>query len=154
MRTLRELEPPALDEGFAAVEEVPFTRAATDAHRGAGVLVAAPALQRDGWEAAVAGADPAAPHLIFDWRPDRTPDALDEVVARVADVVSGEVSRALCPHGGGPPRCWCRPPLPGLALAFAVTHDVDPARCVVIGSGPAHRTLANALGARHVPVVA
>src|SRR5205814_8737006 len=26
MRTLRELEPPSIDEGFAAVEEVPFAR--------------------------------------------------------------------------------------------------------------------------------
>jgi hypothetical protein len=102
----------------------------------------------------VADADPAAPHLVFDWRPEGTPDVLDGAVARLRDVVSGEVSRALCPHGGGPPRCWCRPPLPGLALAFAATHDVDLTRSVVVASGPAHRTLANALGARLVPVVA
>ena len=118
------------------------------------MLVAAPALDRAGWEAALAGAEPAAPHLLFDWRPDGTPGDLDGAAARLTDVVSGEVSRAVCPHGGGPPRCWCRPPLPGLALAFAAARGLDPARCVVIGSGPAHRTLANALGARHVPVVA
>ena len=154
MRTVRELEPPGLDEGFAGVEEVTFTRAAAPVPGAIGVLVAAPVLQRPGWETAVAGADPAAPHLVFDWRPAGTPDALDDAVARLRDVVSGEISGALCPHGGGPPRCWCRPPLPGLALAFAATHDVDLTRSVVIGSGPAHRTLANALGARHVPVVA
>jgi aryl-alcohol dehydrogenase-like predicted oxidoreductase len=154
MRTVRELEPPALDEGFAAVDEVPFARVCADGPGGAGVLVAAPALEHDGWETAVAAADPAAPHLLFDWRPDAAPDVLDGAVARLRGVVSGEVARALCPHGGGPPRCWCRPPLPGLALAFAAAHGVDPARYVVIGSGPAHRTLANALGARHIGVVA
>jgi aryl-alcohol dehydrogenase-like predicted oxidoreductase/predicted kinase len=154
MRTARELEPPALDEGFTAVEEVPFQRAAPQVAGGMGVLVAAPALERAGWEAAVAAAEPAAPHLVFDWRPDGTPDDLDAAVTRLRGVVSGEVSRAVCPHGGGPPRCWCRPPLPGLALAFAVTRHVELSRCVVIGSGPAHRTLANALGARHIGVVA
>jgi len=74
-------------------------------------------------------------------------------VAQLRTVVSGQVTPALCPHGAGPPRCWCRPPLPGLALAFAAAHGLAVSRCVVIGSGPAHRTLANALGARHIPVV-
>jgi hypothetical protein len=159
MRALRELEPPALDEGFAGVEEVPFQRAAGaggDGARddGAGVLVAAPALEQAGWEATLATTDPAAPHLVFDWRPDGAPDDLDAAVTRLHTIVTGEVTRAICPHGGGPPRCWCRPPLPGLALAFAAGHGVDPSRCVVVGSGPAHRTLANALGARYIPVVA
>ena len=154
MRTLRELEPPALDEGFAAIEEVPFERANADQPGRAGVLVAAPALDHPGWEAAVSQADPTAPHLLFDWRPDGTPADLDDATARLAGSVSGQVSRGVCPHGGGPPRCWCRPPLPGLAVAFAATHDLDLARSAVIGSGPAHRTLANALGARHIGVVA
>ena len=125
MRAVRELEPPALDEGFAAVDEVPFQRAAIDPHGGAGVLVAAPALERPGWREAVAAADPAAPHLLFDWRPDATPDVLEEPLARLRDVVPGPVAAGLCPHGAGPPRCWCRPPLPGLALAFTAAHRLD-----------------------------
>jgi aryl-alcohol dehydrogenase-like predicted oxidoreductase/predicted kinase len=165
MRALRALEPPALDEGFAAVEEVAFTRAAggdpesgdrgagEEGSGGTGVLVAAPALAHRGWEAALATAAPAAPHLLFDWRPEATADVLDAPLARLRDVIPGPVSGALCPHGGGPPRCWCRPPLPGLALAFAAVHRLQPSRCIVVGSGPAHRTLANALGARHIPVV-
>lgn len=154
MRTVRELEPPALDEGFAAVDEVPFQPAAIDPHGGAGVLVAAPALERAGWREAVAAAAPAAPHLLFDWRPDATPDVLEGPLARLRDVVPGPVAAGVCPHGAGPPRCWCRPPLPGLALAFTAAHRLAPSCCIVVGSGPAHRTLANALGARHIPVVA
>lgn len=155
MRALRELEPPALDEGFASVDEVTFERAVAPGRTpGAGVLVAAPALERTGWAKAVAAADPAAPHLVFDWRPDETAEVLHDAVARLAGTVTGDVSGVVCPHGAGPPRCWCRPPLPGLALAFATSHHIDPTECIVIGSGPAHRTLANALGARHIPVVA
>ena len=56
------------------------------------------------------------------------------------------------PHRGGPPICWCRPPLPGLPLAFARAHGVDPARSTLIGTSPAHKTLATTLGARYVAV--
>jgi histidinol phosphatase-like enzyme len=66
--------------------------------------------------------------------------------------VSAPVEGALCPHAAGPPRCWCRPPLPGLPVAFARAHDLDLTRSILIGTGPAHRTLATALGARYVGV--
>jgi histidinol phosphatase-like enzyme len=58
------------------------------------------------------------------------------------------VERAVCPHGGGPPVCWCRPPLPGLPLAFSRAVGVDPARSTLVGTSTAHRTLATTLGAR------
>jgi aryl-alcohol dehydrogenase-like predicted oxidoreductase len=153
MRALRELEPPSADEGFAAVDVIEFARAASPARGGgAGVLVAASALGRPGWEAVLAAVDPLAPHLVFDWHPDGEPGLLAPAVQRVQAVVSGTVEAMLCPHGGGPPRCWCRPPLPGLPLAFAHAHDLDPARCPLIGTSPAHRTLATTLGDRYVPV--
>ena len=76
----------------------------------------------------------------------------DSDAARLSAEVSGQVSSALCPHAAGPPVCWCRPPLPGLILAFARMHDIDPSRSTLIGSGPAHRTLATTLGADYVPV--
>jgi hypothetical protein len=143
MRTLRELEPPSADEGFASVERVAFERAP---RAGApGVFVAAAALA-PGWESP----DPQAPHLVFDWRPDGDPAALAADAEGLG--VDGRVETALCPHGAGPPICWCRPPLPGLPLAFARVHDVDPARSTLVGTSAAHRTLATTLGARYVGV--
>jgi hypothetical protein len=150
MRTFRELEPPSADEGFTAVERLSFTRAAPALEGGAAVFVAGAALSADGWADAVEQADPAAPHLVFDWRPDGPPDDLARQVALLAAVVSGPVEAAVCPHGGGPPVCWCRPPLPGLPLAFARAHGVDPARSFLLGSSTAHRTLATTLGAHFV----
>ena len=130
MRAARELEEPSVDEGFAEVMRVPFVRAARSGR--AGVFVAAPALDA-GWRSEV----PAdAPVLVYDWRPGAEPD--------------GEI--AICPHDAGPPTCWCRPPLPGLALAWARTNGVDPARSTLVGSRPAHRTLAATLGARFLDV--
>jgi aryl-alcohol dehydrogenase-like predicted oxidoreductase len=143
MRALRELEPPGDDEGFSDVERVPFERAAGEG--ASAVLVAAPAASGLPGEL-----DRDVPHLVFDWRPGGVPADLEPELAALAAVVTGPIEAALCPHPGGPPRCWCRPPLPGLALDFARRYGVDPARAVVIGTSAAHRTLANVLGAHFV----
>ena len=144
MRAARELEPPAADEGFADVERLEFKRAQHDGTR-EGVFVAASAVRENGW---VAAGD--APHLVFDWLPDGTAAALAAEVEHVAAHATGTVESAVCPHPGGPPTCWCRPPLPGLILAFARAHDVDWSRSTLVGTSPAHRTLATTLGARFV----
>jgi hypothetical protein len=150
MRTLRELEPPSTDEGFAGVERVPFARMPRSRGSRAGLFVAAAAMTHSGWEYVLEQGDRAAPHLVFDWRPDGTSDALAAEVASLSAAVSGPVEGAVCPHGAGPPTCWCRPPLPGLPLAFSRAHDVDPSRSILVGTAPAHRTLAKTLGARHI----
>jgi aryl-alcohol dehydrogenase-like predicted oxidoreductase len=145
MRAARELEPPSLDEGFVDVERLEFTRARQGgAHEG--VFVAASAVRESGWMAAG-----DAPHLVFDWLPGGSVDALAAEVERVGARVTGAVEPAVCPHPGGPPTCWCRPPLPGLILAFARAHDVDWSRSTLVGTSAAHRTLASTLGTRFVP---
>src|SRR5919199_383871 len=148
MRAVREVEPPATDEGFAAVERMPFVR--TERRGRPGLFVAAAALEDPGWKPVLGQRARGAPHLVFEWLPDGTPDALAAVTELLSREVSGPVEAALCPHGGGPPKCWCRPPLPGLPLEFARAHGVDPARSILIGTSPAHRTLAATLGAAYV----
>jgi hypothetical protein len=152
MRALRELEPPSGDEGFATIEQLPFARTPPVGGARAGVFVAVAAITHTGWKRALEQGEPGAPHLIFDWSPDGSSDDLAAAVARVAAEVSGPVQSALCPHPAGPPSCWCRPPLPGLPLAFAQAQNIDPGRSILVGSSPAHRTLASTLGAEYVPV--
>ncbi len=148
MRALRELEPPSMDEGFAAVERVRFARA-PDRVAGRGVFVGAGAAIRHGIVQALRDRDPSVPHLLFDWIPEGDESALHAPAARIAGAITGSVEVAVCPHGGGPPSCWCRPPLPGLPLAFARAHAIDPSRSTLVGCSPAHRTLAATLGARY-----
>jgi aryl-alcohol dehydrogenase-like predicted oxidoreductase len=150
MRAARELEPPSDDEGWDEVERVSFVRRTTSAK--SGVFVAAAVLATSGWPEALANAEPSAPHLVYEWREGAPTGALGPATNDLRRVVSGPVEAALCPHRGGPPACWCRPPLPGLALAFARAHGVDPARSTLVGCRPAHRTLAEALGSRYIAV--
>jgi aryl-alcohol dehydrogenase-like predicted oxidoreductase/predicted kinase len=140
MRAVRELEPPAADEGFAEIEHVRFERVSSGG--APGVFVAASAL-RSGARPPEELAD--APHLVFDWGDEDVAPLAARLRARV-------VETAVCRHPAGPPICWCRPPLPGLPLAFSRAHGVDPSVSVLVGTGPAHLTLANALNAGYVPV--
>ena len=150
MRAVRELEPPSVDEGFAVVEQTRFVREALRGRSGGAVYVAATVLRSNGWQRSIEEADPEAPHLVFDWLPEGSTADLAPLAAMLAAAVSGPVETAVCPHGGGPPSCWCRPPLPGLVLAHAREQKVDPARSILIGTTPTHRTLATTLGARYV----
>jgi len=149
MRALRELEAPALDEGFAGIERVGFARAPTD-RSGGGVFVASSVVDH----ARLRDIDPRRPHLVFEWLPGEDSSGLASAVAHVARQIDGPVEAAVCPHGGGPPVCWCRPPLPGLLLAFAYAHDLDPGASTLVGQSRAHRTLAQTIGARFIEATA
>ena len=81
--------------GLRRGREVPFVRVRIGDGR-PGVFVGAAA--RSGPASTGArDADPAAPHLLFDWTPRRRRGARGEA-ARLAGAVSGPVEVAVCPH--------------------------------------------------------
>lgn len=137
LRLTRELETPVLEEGFTSLEQVPFVRRARPGHDRPAQFLAL--------EAAEAGVRPSGElALVFGWKPGATEGEL----ARMQEAFGASVR--CCLHPGGPPRCWCRPPLPGLLLDFAVRNGVDPAQSVVVGTKPVHETMARVVGARFV----
>ena len=137
MRTLRELEPPAADEGFGEVEQVPFERASRVGR--AGLFVAAAA--SDGRAGSRLGRADARLRLAAGRRARGAPHG----AARRPRSPSARTRRRRRPAGAVHP-------CPGLPLAFARAHGVDPARSLLVGTGTAHKTLAAALGARYVQV--
>jgi histidinol phosphatase-like enzyme len=60
-----------------------------------------------------------------------------------------EVEVEFCPHAAGPPRCWCRKPLPGLGVLFVHRHRLDASRCLYVGAGPQDPGFARRLGFRY-----
>jgi aryl-alcohol dehydrogenase-like predicted oxidoreductase len=153
LRMARDLEPPSADEGFAAVEVIPFVRDAAARGGRAGLVVAQGALpDGSGGERALARelarAPPGAPALLTAWRPgvDEAERARLQGLADGAGRAAGRlVELAICAHPAGPPTCWCRPPLPALPLAFARRHGVDLASSALVGASAADRALARAL---------
>jgi len=152
-RMQRQLEPPAADEGFADIERVPFVRKHPE-RRVVGTFVALAAL---GGDAALSDAlvallrqtPEASPALVYAWKPDAAAawlQTLRSSVERAGAATGRSVEIAVCPHPGGRPICWCRPPLPALLLAFAHRHRIDLRISTLVGASTADATMARALG--------
>jgi histidinol phosphatase-like enzyme len=85
------------------------------------------------------------------WRPQLakgkiTPDEVQACFEATRRLLGVEIGFAFCPHPPGPPVCWCRKPLPGLVLEFALRHKVALERSRMVGRAPLDRTLAERLG--------
>ena len=66
--------------------------------------------------------------------------------ARMRELLGVAMDVLYCPHGGGPPVCWCRKPLPGLGVVFIQRYRLDPSQCLYVGSGPQDPGFARRLG--------
>ncbi len=155
-RFRRDFEPPRGDEGFASVEEVRAPRRLQGTQRA--VIVELDSIV---WKGRPRTADeielqPAALEALArwpriagtTWQPGATADA----IAALAGALSTRAGITLlaCTHPAGPPICWCRKPLPGLAMAFAHAHDIDLSKTLHMGKGPADRGFALRAGMPYV----
>ena len=135
-RTVKSLEAPGDDEGFTSLTRIPFVRRPWP--EGAPALfLGLDQLKRDGtWLPEAARAreqNPGVIQLLLGWS--------EGGVTPPEGVVN-----AVCPHSGGPPTCWCRPPLPGLVLERARTLKLDLSRSRLVSSSPSLANLARSLG--------
>ncbi len=169
-RYQRELEPPELDEGFAAVEQVAFTRRTPTDHTGRALVCWLDGVLRRSRSGGRAPVDPEDVEVLpgraevlaryraegftlagIAWHPEiaagtATAAAIDATLARTAELLGGEIDLRYCPHGGGPPKCWCRKPLPGLGVELIARHRLDPARSRYAGRDATDRNFAACLG--------
>ena len=150
-RHQRELEPPDPAEGFSRIDVVPFERRRDPAMTNKALIVwcdealldRGPVLRRyrdDGWLV-----------LGLAWRPQiadntMTSEEVDADFARLQERLGVSIDVLYCPHAAGPPKCWCRKPLPGLGVVFIQRHGLDPSRCIYVGSGPQDPGFARRLG--------
>ena len=169
-RYQRELEPPDVSEGFSRIDVVPFERRVDHVYVNRALIVwcddvvmrsrsgartpsdpddvmvdesRATMLRRyhdDGWRV-----------LGMSWQPEvdaggRTTSDVDAIFARLNERVGFRIDVAWCPHGGGPPRCWCRKPLPGLGVLLIHRYQLHPAQCVYVGAGPQDPGFARKVG--------
>jgi aryl-alcohol dehydrogenase-like predicted oxidoreductase/predicted kinase len=158
----RNLEPPALDEGFVAIQPLVFEpRRATatgrlfllDIDAVFGEALQATERQRtalqqraaEGWT--LAG---------FAWRPalaaGERPRVDVDAEHRELEAALGVPLRVYCcPHPGGPPICWCRPPMPGLVVSALRDADADPERSLLVGATSTAERFAEACGIAYAP---
>ncbi|MFZ5439891.1 MAG: aldo/keto reductase, partial [Myxococcota bacterium] len=134
--TLRAVEPLGDDEGFTTLSRVPFVRRPEPPGRPA-LFLGLELLHADGrWADGLAEAlaqHPDWPRVLVGWREGGV-------------VPPADVENAVCPHAGGPPECWCRPPLPGLVLERARARGLALRQSRLITTSPVLRRLGDTLG--------
>jgi aryl-alcohol dehydrogenase-like predicted oxidoreductase/predicted kinase len=159
-RHQRELEPPDPAEGFSRIDIVPFERTRDPAMTNkALILWCDGTLLGDGaMDLRMRCADVLRRYrdqgwllLGLAWRPQiadntMTIEEADAEFARLQKQVGVAIEVLYCPHAAGPPKCWCRKPLPGLGVVFIQRHRLDPSRCIYVGSGPPDPGFARRLG--------
>jgi predicted kinase len=151
----RELEPPDVTEGFSRVDVEPFVRRGDPEFVNRAVIVSCDDvddLVRLASELR-ASRDAGYRLLGISWQPE-----IGEGKHSEADVKAKfsleckrldlEMDVEFCPHPAGPPRCWCRKPLPGLGVLFVNRYKLDAAQCIYLGSGPHDAGFARRLGFR------
>jgi len=173
-RYRRELEPPEISEGLHSVVERPFVRA-LDARRTRRALVLD--LEAAVWSSARGERAPIAPEDIVisaerrdtlrrwhsegwlllgvTWQPaiaegSQSAEVVVACIARAQELLDLSIDVVHCPHGGGPPVCWCRKPLPGLGVLLMARHGVDAAASIHVGKTPHDRLFAERLGLRYL----
>jgi aryl-alcohol dehydrogenase-like predicted oxidoreductase/histidinol phosphatase-like enzyme/predicted kinase len=166
----RELEPPEVSEGFSRVDVVQFERRFDPSFVNRAVIVWCDGvllrsrsgrrvpLTTDDVEVPVEGAAVLREHqragwlvLGMSWQPEIADGTQSEsgaaaVFARMNELLGIEIEVEYCPHAAGPPRCWCRKPLPGLGVVFVERHRLDPRQCIYVGAGPQDPGFARRLG--------
>jgi aryl-alcohol dehydrogenase-like predicted oxidoreductase/histidinol phosphatase-like enzyme/predicted kinase len=173
-RYQRELEPPSPQEGFKAVEALPFLRRRNPSHTNRALILEYEGVLRRSRSGARSPLDPEDIETLpsrretllryreegywlagLTWQPGiaegtTTKAEVERTLARTRELLALEIESLYCPHGGGPPVCWCRKPLPGLGVLLIEKYRLDPARCIHVGRSPADRSFAERLGFRYV----
>jgi hypothetical protein len=153
-RHQRELEPPDPAEGFSRIDVVPFERKQVPEFTNRALIVwcddslveRGSILRRyrdEGWRL-----------LGLAWCPQiadktMTAEQVDAGFVSLQEQLGVSLEVLYCPHAAGPPKCWCRKPLPGLGVVFIQRHRLDPSQCIYVGSGPQDPGFARRLGFRY-----
>jgi histidinol-phosphate phosphatase family protein len=168
-------EPPHLDEGFSAVEEVPFVRRVDPQHTGRGLLLDVDGTLRKTRSGELFPRGPDDVELLPGRREklrrfvdegyrlffvsnqsgvasgSLTAEAAEAAFARTVELLGLPVAEvAYCPHPAFPVGCFCRKPLPGLGVALLQRHGLARAQTLMVGDMDSDRDFARALGVRYV----
>lgn len=171
-RWANSFEPPAPDEGFAAIHSVPFVRRRSPAHTNKGLL-----LDVDGTLRTTLSGEKypraAEDQQLLPGRRETLARWLEAgyqlfFVSNQSGVASGRVSLAdmqaaflrtaellrlpvtevaYCPHPAHPVGCFCRKPLPGLGVYLMQRHQLDSQQLVMVGDRESDEGFAKAIGA-------
>lgn len=173
-RWMDSFEPPATDEGFSVVDEIPFSRRPDESLVNKGLL-----LDVDGTIRKTQSGElyprtpediellPGRPEKLREWI-DRgyqlflvsnqsgvasnhlTSEAADACFARTVELLGLAVTEiAYCPHSAFPAACFCRKPMPGLGVQLIMRYRLAPEHLVMVGDMDSDEAFARGIGAKY-----
>lgn len=150
-RHQRELEPPDPAEGFSRIDVVPFERKHDTAMTNRAVIVWVDESLVERGAVLRRYHDAGWLLLGIAWCPQvadktMTAEEVESGFASMRQQLGVSMETLYCPHAAGPPKCWCRKPLPGLGVVLIQRHQLDPSRCIYVGAGPQDPAFARRLG--------
>jgi len=174
-RWLSSFEPPALDEGFAAVSALPFARRHDPTHTEKGLLLDVDGTLRKTRSGAIYPTHPDDVELL-PGRREALARWVEEgyrlfFVSNQSGIASGKLSHdmaqaaflrtaellqlpvteiAYCPHPAFPIGCYCRKPMPGLGVYLMQRHRLAREHLVMVGDMASDAEFAANLGARYL----
>ncbi len=174
-RWAASFEAPDVDEGFGAVEEVPFVRRVDPQYTGKGLLLDVDGTLRKTKSGEIFPRDaedveilPGRREVLRRWIDDGyklffvsnqsgvasgalTREAAEAAFARTVALLDLPVAEvAYCPHPAFPVGCFCRKPLPGLGVALIQKHRLAREHLIMVGDLDSDQDFARALGVKYV----
>ena len=167
-------EPPQLDEGFAAIDVIPFVRRVDPTHTQKGLLLDVDGTLRRTRSGEFYPRHPDDVELL----PNRrevlakwieagyqlffvsnqsglstghvSHDAVQASMMRTSELLDLPINEIVyCPHPSQPVGCFCRKPMPGLGVYLMQRHQLAREHLVMVGDMDSDAEFAAALGARY-----
>jgi HAD superfamily hydrolase (TIGR01662 family) len=173
-RWVSSFEPPAFDEGFSAVDTIPFARRLDPEHTEKGLLLDVDGTLRKTKSGAIYPTHPDDVELLPGRRDilarwieggyrlffvsnqsgiasgKLLQAAAEAAFLRTAELLQLPVTEvAYCPHPAFPVGCYCRKPMPGLGVYLMQRHRLARAHLVVVGDMDSDAAFAAGIGARY-----
>jgi HAD superfamily hydrolase (TIGR01662 family) len=173
-RWASSFEPPAADEGFSAVDVIPFVRRSNSTYTEKGLLLDVDGCLRKTKSGEIYPRDPDDVELLPGRRETLarwidagyrlffvsnqsgiasgklSKDAADSAFARTVELLQLPVTEvAFCPHPAFPVACYCRKPMPGLGVYLVQRHHLAPEHLVVVGDMKSDAEFAAGIGAQY-----
>lgn len=173
-RWMDSFEPPDLDEGFSAVDEIQFLRRPHLEWTRKGLLLDVDGTLRETVSGEIYPRHPddirllpGRREVLRRWIEDGyllffvsnqsgvasthvSSEAVDACFQRTQELLDLPVQEvAYCPHPAFPVGCFCRKPMPGLAVDLMRRHQLAPEHLVMVGDMESDAAFASGIGARY-----